>query len=207
MFCKKGFLRNFSKFTGKHLCQRLFFKVRDSFLKLKSLWHRCFPVNFAKFLRTPFLQNTSGGCFCLLKWYSRPFSLCIPFLGEHVISFVASDTQLGIALQINGESSYSTPVGPNIVTDLIVSSTPTIAAINTKIRQIANLVRTQKANAYLSELNRLAFLGRVNQLQQRLQQSVIPIPQYCSNGIQLNVMVARYCNQIIKRSHLLTKGS
>ena len=24
------------------------------------LWHKCFPVNFAKFLRTPFLQNTSG---------------------------------------------------------------------------------------------------------------------------------------------------
>ena len=28
-------------------------------LKMR-LWHRCFPVNFAKFLRTPFLQNTSG---------------------------------------------------------------------------------------------------------------------------------------------------
>ena len=26
----------------------------------KSLWHRCFPVNFSKFLRTPILQNTSG---------------------------------------------------------------------------------------------------------------------------------------------------
>ena len=26
----------------------------------KRLWHRCAPVNFAKFLRTPFLQNTSG---------------------------------------------------------------------------------------------------------------------------------------------------
>ena len=25
----------------------------------KRLWHRCFPVNFAKFLRTPFSQNTS----------------------------------------------------------------------------------------------------------------------------------------------------
>ena len=24
----------------------------------KRLWHRCFPVNFAKFRRTPFLQNT-----------------------------------------------------------------------------------------------------------------------------------------------------
>ena len=27
---------------------------------LKKDWHRCFPVNFAKFLRAPFLQNTSG---------------------------------------------------------------------------------------------------------------------------------------------------
>ena len=26
VFCKKGVLRNFAKFTGKHLCQRLFFK-------------------------------------------------------------------------------------------------------------------------------------------------------------------------------------
>ena len=25
MFRKKGFLRNFAKFTGKHLCQSLFF--------------------------------------------------------------------------------------------------------------------------------------------------------------------------------------
>ena len=24
----------------------------------KRLWHRCFPVNFAKFLKTPFLKRT-----------------------------------------------------------------------------------------------------------------------------------------------------
>ena len=30
----------------------------------KRLWHRCFLVIFAKFLRTSFLQNTSGGSFC-----------------------------------------------------------------------------------------------------------------------------------------------
>ena len=64
MFCKNGgVLRNFTKFTGKHLCQRLLFKktpeTPETLLK-KSLWHRRFPVNFAKFLRTPFLQNTSG---------------------------------------------------------------------------------------------------------------------------------------------------
>ena len=28
--------------------------------RVKRLWHRCFPVNFVKFVRTPFLQNTSG---------------------------------------------------------------------------------------------------------------------------------------------------
>ena len=28
---------------------------------LQRLQHRCFPVNFANFLRTSFLQNNSGG--------------------------------------------------------------------------------------------------------------------------------------------------
>ena len=34
-----------------------------SFLFKKRLWHRCFLVSFTKFLTTPFLWNTSGGCF------------------------------------------------------------------------------------------------------------------------------------------------
>ena len=67
MFCKKGVLRNFAKFTGKHLCQSLFFNkvagLRAATLLKKRLWHRFFPVNFAKFLRAPFLQNTYCGCF------------------------------------------------------------------------------------------------------------------------------------------------
>ena len=46
-----GVLINFAKFTGKHLCQSQFFN------KVAGLWHRCFPVNFAKFLRTPFLTS------------------------------------------------------------------------------------------------------------------------------------------------------
>ena len=29
----------------------------------KRLWHRCFPVNFTKSIRTPFLRNISGSCF------------------------------------------------------------------------------------------------------------------------------------------------
>ena len=50
-FSKKGVLRNFTKFTGKHL--------RQSLSSKKRLWHRCFPVNFAKFIRTCFSLNTS----------------------------------------------------------------------------------------------------------------------------------------------------
>ena len=61
---RKGVLKNFEKFTGKHLCQSLLFNkieaLRSATLLKKRLWHSCFPVNFPKFLRTPFLQNISG---------------------------------------------------------------------------------------------------------------------------------------------------
>ena len=46
VFCKKGVLENFTKFT-ENTCAKV------SFLK-KRLWHRCFPVNFVKFLRATF---------------------------------------------------------------------------------------------------------------------------------------------------------
>ena len=65
---KKGVLKNFSKFTGKHLCQSLFLNkvagLRAATLLKKRLWHRCFSVNFAKFLRTPFYRTPLGDCFC-----------------------------------------------------------------------------------------------------------------------------------------------
>ena len=51
VFCKKGVLGNFAKFTRKRLCQCL---LRPATLFKKILWHRCFPMNFAKFLRTSF---------------------------------------------------------------------------------------------------------------------------------------------------------
>ena len=57
VFGRNGTLRNFTKFTEKHLRHSLFFKKvasRPVTLLKKRLWHRCFPVNFVKFLRTPF---------------------------------------------------------------------------------------------------------------------------------------------------------
>ena len=61
MFCKKGVLWSFTKFTGKHLCQSHFFNkvtgLRSTTLLKKKLQHRYFPVIFAKFLRTPFFTE------------------------------------------------------------------------------------------------------------------------------------------------------
>ena len=60
VFSKKDVLKTFAKFTGKHLCQSLFFnKVATATATLlkKRLWHRCFSVNFVKFLRTLFLTE------------------------------------------------------------------------------------------------------------------------------------------------------
>ena len=74
---KKGVLKNFAKFTGKHLCQSFFFNkvagLRPATLLKKRLWHRCFPVNFTKFLRTPFLQNTSGRLLRIRAILNLPF--------------------------------------------------------------------------------------------------------------------------------------
>ena len=70
VFSKKVVLRNFAKFTGKHLYQNFFFDVAAGLgpatLLQKRFWRRCFPVNFVKFLRTPsFIEHL---CSLLLKF-------------------------------------------------------------------------------------------------------------------------------------------
>ena len=95
MFCKKGVLIDFAKFRGKHLCQSFFFnKVagRSPTLLKKRLWHRCFPVNFQKFLRTHFLtehlrwlllnkfsHSHNFHFTCIKGWKSHPDYLALDF--------------------------------------------------------------------------------------------------------------------------------
>ena len=43
----------------------------------KRLQHRCFTVKFAKFLKTPFLQNNANGCF-----WTNPGDVCGSLCGE-----------------------------------------------------------------------------------------------------------------------------
>ena len=95
MFFKIGVLKDFAIFTGKHLCWGLFLlksqafcgasngfkKALKAFIKRfeatqkacnfikKRTQHRSFLVNIAKFSRTAFLQNNSGGCFWTYKQF------------------------------------------------------------------------------------------------------------------------------------------
>ena len=63
---KKGVVRNFTKFAGKHLWQSLFYnKVagpRQLYEKIDSSTGIYFPVNFAEFLRTPFHRTPLDYC-------------------------------------------------------------------------------------------------------------------------------------------------
>ena len=64
VFCNRRCIQRFRKiYSKKHLYQNLFFSkvtfLRPVTLLKRRHWHKCFPVNFLKFLRTPFLQNTS----------------------------------------------------------------------------------------------------------------------------------------------------
>ena len=61
MFCRKGVLKDFAKFIGKHLCQSLFFnKVTglSNFIEKETL-AQVFFYGFCEFLRTFFFNRTT----------------------------------------------------------------------------------------------------------------------------------------------------
>ena len=56
VFCKKGILRNFTKFTEKHLCQSLLFNKVD-FIKKETL-AQVFSCKFCEISKNTFLYRT-----------------------------------------------------------------------------------------------------------------------------------------------------
>ena len=75
---KKVFLEISQKEEG-HLSIKIA-SLRPSTLLKKRLWHRCFPVNFVKFLRTPFLTQH-------LRWLllNQCNAKLLPPLSKHAI--------------------------------------------------------------------------------------------------------------------------
>ena len=103
VFCKKRFIKTFAQFTGKHQYQGHFFNkvadLRPATLLKKILWHRCFPLNFAKVLKIPLaasdIQKTSRtSSKCLMHvWYTycvqgyqKKFPLTIPYTHSYLPS-------------------------------------------------------------------------------------------------------------------------
>ena len=78
-FERKMFLA-ISQKLQESTCARVSFfnKIAGFSLWKERSWHRCFHVTFVKFLRTPFLQNTSGRLLLSL-WEDRTFHYKIPF--------------------------------------------------------------------------------------------------------------------------------
>ena len=59
VFCKKRCSQKFCKIHRKTPVSESLFLIKLQASASGRLWHKCFPVNFAKFLRTRFLQSTS----------------------------------------------------------------------------------------------------------------------------------------------------
>ena len=57
---KKKLFLEISQNSHENTCARVSSPLGPATLLKKRLWHKCLPVDFAKFLRTPLLQNTSG---------------------------------------------------------------------------------------------------------------------------------------------------
>ena len=73
VFRKKVFLK-ISQNSQGNTCIKDSFFLRPAFLLKTRLWHRCFPRNFAKFLRTP---SPTDHLWWLLLFLTMPKKYCI----------------------------------------------------------------------------------------------------------------------------------
>ena len=108
VFCKRGVLRNFTKFTGKHLCQSLFFNkvagLRPATLLKKTL-AQVFSCEYCEIYKNTFLQRTTLmaasdaagnlNVYSMFQRFSSKYNsgwVCF----KHIICFVAIQASLGI---------------------------------------------------------------------------------------------------------------
>ena len=105
VFCKKrcSVFLEISQNSQKNTCAavsvliKLLACMRPATLLKKRLWHRCFLVNFAKFLRTPSLQNTFGRLLLfvqlLVQSDGETYCCCYDLLA-HMIEITAKYVEL-----------------------------------------------------------------------------------------------------------------
>ena len=78
--------------------------LRPATLLKKRLWHKCFPVNFVKFLRRSFLQSTSGGV-VLLVFLTSFGNLAWKVVNDYSIT-TNRKTKVRLNIQYNSKLYY-----------------------------------------------------------------------------------------------------
>ena len=89
----KGVLRNFTKFTGKHLCQRLFLiKLQALGLQLyqNEFLAQVFSCEFREISKNTFSKNTSGQLLLKVTCLPRTFSNISAMAGKILIGRYSS---------------------------------------------------------------------------------------------------------------------
>ena len=144
MFCKKRFLRNFATFLKKRGSG-----LRPATLLKKRLWHRCFPVNFAKFLRTPFLPTRLGDCFCIylfhhINWCDHSFHVQEIHLESKLQKRFRFKTNKSIRNKCEYFVLHNTDVtiADKILKNLVVATASKVDQISAKFRKDSALVIT-----------------------------------------------------------------
>ena len=139
VFCKNGVLRNFAKFTGKHLRQSRFLNrvagakvavAAWNFIKKEPL-ALVFSSEFWEISKnTFFLQNTSGGCFCTssFMYFTLIFSGCTSITSSKeglkvcVYNFFQRKVVLLAIYLFNHDSSKSTLFMLKMAFDVLLSA-------------------------------------------------------------------------------------
>ena len=142
MFYKKIVLKNFVILTGKYLYWSLFWTKLQAwrpatFLKNRHQ-HRCFPVNTAKFLRTPILKKT---CERLLLEYF-----------EKVKHFLVTNWLLEMKNQLLELTNYSFIYDQQFLSSFVIK-------LSLKVSHCQKLVKHLQRHKYLEVHLRWGFLG------------------------------------------------
>ena len=113
---KKIVLKNFTRFTGKHLRWSLFFNkvagLRPATLLKKRLWYRCFPVDFGKFLRTSCFKNTAKRSSVSFGWERRLNDALDIIWTSYILAIYVvcpGDCQFSAYAKSSGKLTFLTP--------------------------------------------------------------------------------------------------
>ena len=87
---EKSVLEKFAKITGKHMCWNFFYiGLRACNSIKKKLQHRCFHVNFTKFLRIPIEEHLGTAASGVMQLHENvhkyhPYSICNKDLAHYL---------------------------------------------------------------------------------------------------------------------------